>query len=52
MISGKFTLQKLFETNFPEIIGIDEGFDKAIFEWGIGDKLETLSLPFCIGLKD
>ena len=40
------------ETNFPEIIdtrgfrvGIDEGFDKAIFEWGIGDKLETLSLP-------
>ena len=40
------------ETNFPEIIdtrgfrvGIDEGFDKAIFEWGIGDKLETWSLP-------
>ena len=40
------------KTNFPEIIdtrgfriGIDESFDKAIFEWGIGDKLETWSLP-------
>ena len=47
MAKGNFPEVKLkdFEFSRDIRIKIDDGFDKAIFEWGIGDTLETWSLP-------